>query len=332
MSDRIFSTDTDAGTITVLEPKGAEMHEVGKIIVGNGPRGPAVFTADGRGFITNHAGNTVSEIDPINMVEVARIPVGAAPLGMGIVPGDVYLLVSNDGENSISVIDLSKRKETTRISVGREPKHMEIHKKKPYAYVCIWGAHSVAKLNIAPLLEKDARFDGDLKVESSIFLGKNAHPYSLRITPDGHRIIVANNQVDYVSVIDEKSGEVEKRIDVGSKGARGVEFSSSGEVAFVSIEDTNEILVIDLDSLEVIERLEAGPGPRGMLFYDNMLVASAFSRAKKEVGMLRLPNSLSIHSFGAPKEMAVFRGVKMAPEMREVQVGAGPCSLAVYAF
>jgi len=272
MTDRIFSTDTDAGTITVLEPSDGSLKEVKKIFVGNGPRGPVVFTKSGRGFVTNHAGNTVSEIDPFNNVEVARIKVGAAPLGMGLIPGDKYLMVSNDGDNDISVIDITKRREIGRISAGREPKHMDIHPCKPYAYVCIWGAHMVSKINLKPLIDNDVeRLPNDVRVESSIFLGDGAHPYSLRITPDGKYIIVANNQVEYITIIDEDTGEVIKEVNVGTKGARGAEFSPSGDTVFVSIEDSSEIVAIDLSTFDIVDRIESGPGPRGMLVYDNTL-------------------------------------------------------------
>jgi YVTN family beta-propeller protein len=331
MTDRIFSTDTDAGTITVLEARKGAIREVDKILVGNGPRGPVVFTSSGRGFVTNHAGNTVSEIDPFNNTEVARIKVGSAPLGMGLVPGDKYLLVSNNGDNDISVVDITNRQEIGRISTGREPKHMYIHPTKPFAYVCIWGAHMVSKINIEPLLDADLdRLPNEVKIVGSTFLGNGAHPYSLRVTPDGKYIIVANNQVNYVSIIDEASGEIVKNVDVGSKGSRGTEFSPSGDTVFVSVEDSNEIVAIDLESLDIVERLEAGPGPRGMLVFNNTLFAAQFARSLKVTGNLTTPNTLSATNFG---EQMSFRG-KKKPQVtvEEIAVGAGPCSISLFSF
>lgn len=332
MTDRIFSTDTDAGTITVLEPSDGTLQEVSKIYVGNGPRGPVVFTQSGRGFVTNHAGNTISEIDPFNNTEVARIKVGAAPLGMALIPGDNYLLVSNDGDNDISVLDINKRVELGRIGVGREPKHMDIHKKKPYAYVCIWGAHMVSKINISPLINKEVdHLPADVRVESSIFLGKGAHPYSLRITPDGKYIVVANNQVSYVTIIDEASGKIAKNVDLGTKGARGTEFSPSGDTVFVSVEDSSEIVAIDLDTLDVVDRFESGPGPRGMLVYNDVLLASNFARSRKVAGTLTTPNTLSVLDFGGNMNLHGLKQ-KVTPSAAEVPVGAGPCSIALFTF
>ena len=208
MTDRIFSTDTDAGTVTVLDAKNGIFTEVEKINVGNGPRGPVVFTKAGRGFLTNHAGSTVSELDPFNNNEVARFKVGSAPLGMGMIPGDQYLLVSNSGDNSISIVSLNTRMEIGTLSVGREPKHMDIHPTKPIAYVCIWGAHVVSKINIEGLINDIPSVEKSLKVEGNTYLGEGAHPYSLKISPNGKYIVVANYQVGYVSIIDEDSGEV----------------------------------------------------------------------------------------------------------------------------
>lgn len=332
MTDRIFSTDTDAGTITVLEPLDGTLKEIQKIFVGNGPRGPVVFTKCGRGFVTNHAGNTISEIDPFNNVEIAKIKVGSAPLGMGLVPGEKYLLVSNDGDNNISVIDITKRKEIGKISTGREPKHMDIHPTKPYAYVCIWGAHMVSKINLSSIIDDDLDFlPNAVCVESSIFLGKGAHPYSLRITPDGKHIIVANNQVDYISVIDEASGKIIKNINVGTKGARGTEFSPNGDIVFVSIEDSSEVVAIDLNTFDIVDRIETGPGPRGLLVYNDTLFASAFARMQKLVGNLTTPNTLSALDFSGQMTLSGLQR-KASPKVTEIKVGAGPCSISLFTF
>jgi hypothetical protein len=72
MQKLLFSSDTDSGTVTFYDVANEE-RPIAKIQVGNGPRGAVRFTKDGRGFVTNHAGNTVSEIDVFALNEVAKI-------------------------------------------------------------------------------------------------------------------------------------------------------------------------------------------------------------------------------------------------------------------
>lgn len=48
----MFSTDTDSGTITVINFESDDFPVLAKIEVGNGPRGAVRFTKSGRGFVT----------------------------------------------------------------------------------------------------------------------------------------------------------------------------------------------------------------------------------------------------------------------------------------
>ena len=99
---RIFSTDTDSGTVTIVERDGVAFRHVATVGVGNAPRGAVKFTADGRGFVSNCGGDTISEIDAFTGRETGRIRVGPAPRGIGILPGDRYALVSSSGEGQSS--------------------------------------------------------------------------------------------------------------------------------------------------------------------------------------------------------------------------------------
>ena len=69
----IYSTDTDSGTISVLENDGKSVKKIASIQVGNAPRGSVRFTSDGRGYVSNTSTNTVSEIDGLTHEETRRI-------------------------------------------------------------------------------------------------------------------------------------------------------------------------------------------------------------------------------------------------------------------
>ncbi len=155
MSKLLFSTDTDSGTITVLDPASGNLDTVCKIPVGNGPRGPVKFTSTGRGFVANHAGNTLSEIDAYSLRELTRIKVGNAPIGVAIVPGDRYALTSCSGDNCIAVIDLDSREVIHSLVTGREPRHMDVTPCGKYAYAAVSGGDYISKINIEALSSND---------------------------------------------------------------------------------------------------------------------------------------------------------------------------------
>jgi YVTN family beta-propeller protein len=341
MSVRLFSTDTDAGSISVIDRKNGDFINVARIPVGNEPRGGVKFTKNGRGYVSNCAGDTISEIDTLTNRETARIKVGAAPRGIGIVPGDRYALVSNSGSNYVSIVDLANRKEVFQIAVGRDPRHMAISPDGKWAFVSIWGSHYISKIDISALAKGNVEEieRGGVREVTRIPVGDGAHPYSLALHPKGGYAYVANNQVSYLSIIDTNKDEVEAEIDLGSKGGRAVAFSPDGDLAFVSIEDTSEVVTIDTKTRQITTRWDVGPGPRGIAFdaKNNTIYASAFARMgsgslfaqRKQLGKEEVfpfkANTLTV--IDLPQGQNLKSSAKS--KFNEIPVGAGPCSVTI---
>lgn len=328
MTKKLFSTDTDHGTITVIDPE--LMETIAKIPVGNSPRGGVMFTSTGRGFVGNSASDYISEIDPINLREVAKIKVGIAPMGVGIAPGDNYLLVSNSGSNYISIVDLNLRKEIHQIHVGREPRHMAISKNGEYAFVAVSGADYISKINISALTKNPKDLTSIREIDK-IYMGTGSAPYSVGLNPTDDMLIVANNQVSYASLIllNTDDNEITK-IDLGNKGGRGAAFSPEGDLIFVTIEDTSEIVVIDVTTKKIINRYPTGPGPRGFAIDpENFKVYIAgFSRGDlKSRGFLSTPNTISVLDLSSSKFV---KTSNQRPNFEEIVVGAGPCSVTIF--
>lgn len=323
MQRLLFSTDTDSGTVTVFDMANTR-DPISKIQIGNGPRGAVRFTKDGRGFVTNHAGNTLSEIDAYSLRETSRIVVGIAPIGLAIVKGDKYAIVSNSGDNTLSIVDLQKRREAFVLSIGREPRHPDVTPDGSYAFVPLSGGDSIAKIDISSLLDGQEGFE-KIHVVTRIFLGTGTMPYSAAVSPDGKHVVAANNQATFVTVLESATGAIEHKVDLGTKGARGTTFTPDSAFAFVSIEDTSEIAVIDLGSGNIVQRLPTGPGPRG-LFYDEptmTIFGSCFSRTG--AGAAMIPNSVTALQVGASP-----LNLSGAVPVTSLSVGAGPCSVSLF--
>lgn len=324
---RLFSTDTDDGTITVIDASDAKLEVINKIRVGNGPRGGVKFTRDGRGFVANHAGDTISEIDAREMREVGRIRVGVAPIGVAIVPGDEFALVSIAGENSVAIVNLAKRARVHSVKVGREPRHPSVSPDGKHGYVPISGDDYVARIDLAPLARGGATI-ARMTESARLELGKGTTPYSFAISPDGRYGVAANNQASFVTIVELGVFRAAHRVEVGTKGARGATFTPDSRRAFVSIEDSNEIVVLDLESGSIEGRIATGPGPRGVLFDTDreVIYSAAFSRSS---GLpIFLANTLTVLS-ATPEAIAALG--EQQPEHREVRVGAGPCSVTMFA-
>jgi YVTN family beta-propeller protein len=328
MSVLVYTTDTDAGTISVLrqeaDGKYQKFHE---IAVGNAPRGSVKFTKDGRGFVSNTSTNTVSEIDALTQREVARIQVGSGPRGLAVLASERYMLVSNSGSNTVSVVDLETREELTQVAVGRDPRHMALDRDNHFAYVAIWGSGYIAKLDISGLAGGDI---STVREVGRITLGTNVFPYSLNIAPDGTTACVACNGVAEMPVLDLTAERVAGRIPVRCEGGRAVAFSADGRYAFLTLERDSVAAVCDLRESRVVRYLPVSPGPRGIASYEpqpdrTILFTVGFSR--NQVIMPESPefepHTVTIVTMDGDPATA-------DPEFDQVRVGYGPCSVSLF--
>ncbi len=75
-----------------------------------------------------------------------------------------------------------------------------------------------------------------------------------------HRLFVTNEADNSISVIDSRTGKLEKTIEIGGK-PRGIGFSPDRSLVYVALGDANAIGVIDTQSLEIVKRISAGSDP-----------------------------------------------------------------------
>src|SRR5579871_3580941 len=85
----------------------------------------------------------------------------------------------------------------------------------------------------------------------------------LKFTPDGQLVFVSSLNGADVAVLDVGLKEVVKRIPVGH-GAAGIQMEPNGARAFVACTPDNYVAVIDLKTLAVTGKIDAGGNPDGM--------------------------------------------------------------------
>jgi DNA-binding beta-propeller fold protein YncE len=84
----------------------------------------------------------------------------------------------------------------------------------------------------------------------------------LKFTPDGSRALVsAGPEVVVFEVATQKEM---KRLRIGNGGGGGIQMQPDGQRAYVAFAQDGFVAVIDLKSLEVVGKIDAGPNPDGM--------------------------------------------------------------------
>ena len=84
----------------------------------------------------------------------------------------------------------------------------------------------------------------------------------LKFTPDGRLALVSTLSGTDLTIIDVGTRRVSKRLKIGS--AAGIQMQPDGARAYVACTPDNYVAVIDLKSLEVAGRIDAGKQPDGL--------------------------------------------------------------------
>lgn len=100
-------------------------------------------------------------------------------------------------------------------------------------------------------------------------------PYRAAFTPDGKKALVPCPGSKEVAVVDMSKLEIEKKIKMSSEagnpnsplaGPRGVFINPSGKYAYVTLNESSSVAIVDLEKLEVVGQVGVGRSPDGVAF------------------------------------------------------------------
>jgi len=85
----------------------------------------------------------------------------------------------------------------------------------------------------------------------------------LKFTPDGKRVFVSSLRGSDLAIFDAATRKDIKRLKIGT-GAAGIQMQPDGLKAYVSCTPDDYVVLVDLKSLEVAGKIEAGKQPDGL--------------------------------------------------------------------
>jgi YVTN family beta-propeller protein len=245
---------------------------------------------------------------------------GDLPLGAVVSPDGRWLVVSNDGQiaQSLQVVDIATSKVTQTLSYPA-PKAL---------FVGLVFARDGKTLYASGggdnIIRRYAVTGGTLSEGTPIPLPTtnpagmkiNPFPAGIALTPDGHRLLVADQQADALSVVDLATGAV--HTSPAGHRPSAVVASADGHSAYVSDQGADTVAVFDLTGPE--------PAPQKTLTvgtHPNKVVASTDGRT------LYVANGDSDEiSVIDAATAAVTRTISLAP-YQGAQVGSNPDALTV---
>ncbi len=171
--------------------------------------------------------------------------------------GVVYVI--NSAGASISVVDMATQQEVRRIPVSREPHHLVLSPDGKSLLVGDTAGNEMLFLDPAT---------GAIQKRMPV-----ADPYQLGFSPDGKFLTVAGLARNQIDVYDAASMKLIKRFPVVSTPSH-IAYSPDSAVAFVTLQDSDRLVAIDLRAMAVKWNEPVGKTPAGVLWLNGKVLVA----------------------------------------------------------
>lgn len=246
---RVFATNSDDGTVSVIEP--ATGRVVRTFATGSAPGAVAVDRSGLRLYVANDGDGTVSILDAGDGTSLHTVAVGAGPAALALHPFDARVYVANQDDDTVRIVDGLGGGLGPVAVVGRAPRAVAVHPDGTRVYVANALDNTVSVL------------DSSLGAPIGAPIVVGAFPVALVIDPTRARLYVANADSRSVSVIDMGTDAVVASIGVGASPA-GLALDSTGLFLYVTNADDDSVSIVDTAADFVIATVQVGAMPQGI--------------------------------------------------------------------
>lgn len=195
---------------------------------------------------TDSAISTMSVLRTADNAVVRRVEVPGAVHHVATTPDSRYAILTHPNAGRISVVDLKTYAVVATVQTGPSPNYAVVSPDGSRVFVSNAGNDTISELDTKRWI-----------VRRNMIAGLS--PEHLVLSHDGRRLYVANVKDGTVAEIDTQGGAVTRTWDVGGL-LHGLDLSEDGRRLFVTARDRNELVAIDLHTLEVVRRT-LGPAP-----------------------------------------------------------------------
>lgn len=293
--DLVVVANKNDATASIL--RAADGSVLATLPTGQGPHEVAV-SHDGRwAVVTDYGqgtpGNSLTVIDLDGLSVVRTIPLGEyrRPHGVAFLPGDSLVVVTVEANRAVIVVNVPRGEVRGAIATNEGGTHMlalTADGRRVYTANVATGSMSaidlvtrelVGTVPVAPRSEGiGVSPDG-----RQVWVGSNANhtitvidaetltpratlpapglPYRVGFAPDGRHAVVTAPMAGVVRIFDVASREAR---EVSVPAPMGVQVDADGRLAYVTLQETDQVAVIDLARAEVVRMLTVGGGPDGV--------------------------------------------------------------------
>lgn len=161
-------------------------------------------------------------------------------------------VVLNSGEASVSLIDMPNRKVIKTVPVGKEPHHLMITPDQKTLIIANAAGNDIVLMNPTT---------GELTGRIPDIID----PYQIGYSPNNKWFVANGNRLDRVDVYHAQGADLKlaKSVKLG-KTPSHLAFTADSKLVFITLQDSNELAAIDLDTQTVVWRMTTGKVPAGV--------------------------------------------------------------------
>jgi len=212
-------------------------------------------------------------------------------------PAPVFVLNSKDAD--VSVIDPASWKEIKRFPTGKEPHHLYL-------------TPDEKSLIIANAFSDSLTFVDPRTAEVQRTVRNILDPYQLRFSPDMQWFVTAANRLNHVDIYrwDGRDLTLARRIPT-SKTPSHIWIDSRSTTAYVTMQDSDELIAVDLQQQQLKWRIKTGPMPADVFGTpdDRFLLVGLTGGEGVEVYDLAAPVPALVQQIPTGKGAHAFRAV-----------------------
>lgn len=232
-------------------------------VVDSIPTGPSpevfVFSPDeAQIFVSNEEDSTMEIIDVATRTVVERVATGAEPEGVINSVDGQYIFVTSEVADMVHVVDRAKAAVIKNIIVGTRPRRFVVTPDGADLWVSDELSSEVHVIDVASLEIKTV-----LSFIPPGFRPEDVTPVGMAITRDGSKVLVSLGRANHVAIVDAKTFEVLQYVLVGSR-AWDVALTADEKTAFVANGLSDDITVVDMESMTPVQSLPVGRTPHSI--------------------------------------------------------------------
>lgn len=247
------STDYGGGnSLTLFDVR--EPRVVRTVGLGDHPRPHGAFFLPGDSLlaVTSEASRSVVLVAPFRGEIIDVMPTGADGSHMVAVTGDGSTLYTGDmGDGTVSRLDVALRRKTDVYGVPPEPEAITVRRDGSEVWV---GSNAEGLVSI---LDPES---GEVDSALSGF----EWPYRILIVEEKGLVVIPDLRREVVRFVDLQLRSDIQTLEVPGHGPQGVALTDDRETLFLSLSRSEQVAVIDLDSLEIVRYIAVGPTPDGI--------------------------------------------------------------------